>query len=360
MSSMFLANALNALVNASFILIGLTSSLVAALIAMKLALLAWEEITRRSLLWMKPAFEDCLKKRAPAPPAAFRRLRWPRRSILQYLIIYRSFGHTGRGLQSIAGAYESLGFIETDLKRLRSWFWWVRAEGARCLGQMRSRRAKARLLESLGDRSVPVRLMSAWALGRIGDADSIERILEALVGSSRIAGMRLSSTVFELGEKAVRPLMQCLAHPDYRIRLLVIHLLGELKDPRSLPAILSRTEPKEHKEVRVAAYKALGTIAHPSAVPALARGLKDMHWEVRAQAARGLGEIGAPRAAKMLRRALEDPKWWVRRNAGEALTKIKPEGEKMLLEAYRKSSRSPARDMAEQWLDEIGSLPSIS
>lgn len=346
--------------DATRILMLLATALVLILFLIRLFILLWEEITRRNIRWMEPVFEEYLRGPVETLPASFFRLRWPLRRLLQYMIIRRSFGKTDTGRARIAEAYDQLGFINVDLRRLGSWFWWVRAEGARCLGQMKSRKAKPALLRGLQDPVLEVKLLCAWSLGRIGDPDSIRPSIEALVKSSRLAGMRLSSTVFELGEKAVAPIIETLEHSDPAIRILALHLLGELRSTRAILTITKKIASEENKEVRVAAYKALGSIADVMTLPQLILGLEDPAWEVRAQAARGLGLVGTPEVLGHLSQALEDHKWWVRRNAGEALSKLNTEGKEVLLKAYRKSRHKDAREMAAQWLDELGYLPSTT
>jgi HEAT repeat protein len=344
------------IITASFVLTGLVSGLVLVLIALKAAHLLWEADSRRLKRWMKPLLEEALRRKDAAAPPGFRRVSPVQRRVLQYVLLRRSFGQEGDAAKRIAGYYEELGFVDRDLRRLAGFFWWTRAEGARCLGQARCRRAKRALLEKLRDPVMEVRLAAAWALGRIGDADVIVPSLEALVSLSRLAGLRLSATVFEMGEKAVDPLIQALPHPDRAVRLLTVHLLGEMGHRRAVPAILQRTHPEEEREVRLAAFKALGTLGDARALRPLIEALEDPQWEVRAQAARSLGLLRNPEAVPVLAKTLADPKWWVRRNAGEALAQLGKAGADALARAYQSPS-GPAQSMAAQWLDELGLLP---
>lgn len=153
--------------------------------------------------------------------------------------------------------------------------------------------------------------------------------------------------------------MDSLNNPDNAIRILSLHLLGELKDNQSIPNIVEKANLSENLEVRIAAYKALGTIADKSALDCLIQGLKDSAWQVRAQAARGLGLIGNEKAIEFLEHAMNDTKWWVRRNSAEALTKLGKKGEQVLLGIYKQNPSSDKGKMAAQWLDELGHNPAV-
>ncbi|MFH1620227.1 MAG: HEAT repeat domain-containing protein [bacterium] len=345
------------IVNTSFVFMGCITALVFCLLLIKVTAVLWETDISNAKKWILPVFEKHLDDPAQQLPVRFLKMRWPLRRVLQYVIVHRSFGETGEKLGNIARAYEALGFVDGDFRRMRSPFWWVRAEAARCLGQMKASRAKNELLLNLKDSVTEVRLVSAWALGRIGEADAIQPILDSLVKASKLAGMRLSSTVFELGEKAVQPLISALKHQAPDVKILALHLLGELNDKKAVPHIIVKAKSKENLEVRLAAYKALGTIADSSAGSFLIKSLKDPSWQVRAQAARGLGIIGSDDAIPRLCGTLDDPKWWVRRNSGEALIKTGEKGKAALLSILRSAPSSPGGRMAAQWLDEYGYLP---
>ena len=74
---------------------------------------------------------------------------------------------------------------------------------------------------------------------------------------------------------------------------------------------------------------------------------------MRAQAAKQAGRNAYAPAIPHLLRGLEDREWWVRFNSGEAISKMGPSGEKALEQAATGSTDRYARDMANQWLDEL-------
>ncbi|HLD29239.1 MAG TPA: HEAT repeat domain-containing protein, partial [bacterium] len=157
---------------------------------------------------------------------------------------------------------------------------------------------------------------------------------------------------FEYGDKAVPVLVKTLDHSDPAVRILALHLLGELKSREAVIPVERKTLPDEKKEVRVAAYKVLGIIAEERSYEVLLKGLKDPLWEVRAQAAKALGFLKIPEAAIPLSETFEDPKWWVRRNAGEALVKLGYKGREGLLMVFSRTRDENVKAAAKEWLDE--------
>ena len=94
---------------------------------------------------------------------------------------------------------------------------------------------------------------------------------------------------------------------DYR--LAAAKTLGELKDPRALPALTDALKNDKDPEVRQAAADALGAIKSPAAVAALISALQnDKDPEVRVAVARALGKIKDPGAVPALVKAMKTDK----------------------------------------------------
>jgi HEAT repeat protein len=82
-------------------------------------------------------------------------------------------------------------------------------------------------------------------------------------------------------------------------RQVAAELLGHLKDPAAVPALIEALK-DEVETVRCAVANALGEIKDPAAVPALIKALKDKSYSGN-YAAWALGEIGDPAAIPALR-----------------------------------------------------------
>lgn len=331
----------------SGVVLGLACLLVAVLLGWRLGTLRQERRREALRQSVEPGFLDALRRGDTARVATFYRPDRELLHVLGTLLLQWTDARVGQDWQAASAAYQALGLADRDIRRLEARFWWTRTDAARNLGRVRCAFARDPLLARLGDRSPEVRLMAAWALGRIGDPSVLQPCMEVLLSSSHTMGMRLCSTVFEWGARAVEPLCQALEDPDPEVRRLALHLLAEVGgagtfrtggDGSSRPDVVSRvvgkTRPQEHKEVRIAAFKALGTLGDPAAGPVLMEGLKDETWEIRAQAARGLGRCQVQEAIPLLADGLWDPQAWVRHNAGQSLTLLGPEGRRALLAVY--------------------------
>jgi HEAT repeat protein len=157
----------------------------------------------------------------------------------------------------------------------------VRREAAYALGETRSRRAVAPLINSLSqDRQESVRGSAAVALGQIGDESAVVPLTQTFTSRHRISA-------------------------------------GFLRRKKQVP---------ENEFLRRAAALSLGQIGNRAAVPALVNVLVDERAEpdVRREAARALGLIGDPAAIMPLRAALTANDPYLSRIAYEALRKISP------------------------------------
>jgi len=86
--------------------------------------------------------------------------------------------------------------------------------------------------------------------------------------------------------------------------------------------LLVRTVREGSPKARFWAARILGEVRDTAAVSELGRALQDPEPDVRSAAARALGTIADPSASPLLESALGDPIWYVRAHAAEALGRI--------------------------------------
>ncbi len=130
-----------------------------------------------------------------------------------------------------------------------------------------------------------------------------------------------------------------LTHPDYRIRLNAVVVLGHSREPHVIPALLDALREydphDESSRVNTCASDALAKIGEPALLPLIAalherRDHPNDAWR-RSWVADALGMLGDPRAVEPLVMALDDVD--VRESAAEALGRI---GDIRVLEALER------------------------
>jgi len=205
----------------------------------------------------------------------------------------------------------------------------VRTTAAQALGKIAALDSVPALLRSLEDNDPAVRAMSAWALGRFGEdvldeaglelakrlddpspavkqaaaqalgavggTQTIVEILTERLTSSDVATRRASVqalTWLEAGS-AYPALIAALGDPDAQVRQGVVAALGEMVDPRSLPAIRDRLLKDADAGVRVEAAYRLGKFGDRTIVSALrTAATRDPDAAVRRWALWALEQVG--------------------------------------------------------------------
>ncbi len=226
----------------------------------------------------------------------------------------------------------------------------VRRNAAAELARAKDPAAVQPLIAALKDKDPQVRMYTAYALTEIGDP----RVTPVLIRTLKTELSMLMG--FWPGLEATKPLIELLSDEDPAVRLWAIARLSELRDPRSLKALLAATKDAVPK-VRSAALDALSTVAGKASIEPVAEVLRSADPALRCQAAAialasmkdarafqplldalknatpqwkpgvviALGELGDPRAVECLVPELKDrDSYYLARNfAAEALGKIK-------------------------------------
>lgn len=177
---------------------------------------------------------------------------------------------------------------------------------------------------------LPIRVEVAEALGKMGEQDAIEKLIDTLNHKRWRVRSRIVNALAETGSPlAVEPIAALLNDLIPKVRLGAASVLGRLGDSRAVePLIAALKWPDE--ELRETITNALGRIGCQRAIDALIGTLRDEFARVRRNSAVVLGDMGDRRAVEPLIAALSDAQRNVRRQAVEALGKI---GDKRALPA---------------------------
>nr|WP_153869809.1 MULTISPECIES: HEAT repeat domain-containing protein [Myxococcaceae] len=204
----------------------------------------------------------------------FARLAAPERAVAPLVAVLGERGETGArnaaaealvrlGERALPGLRGLLAHADPDQRKF----------AADILGQLGSARAAPDLVRALADPDLNVRVSVAEALGGVGARD------EATAG-------------------ALRPL---LSSPEALLRLAALESLTRLGLPPPLGVVAPLLE---DGRLRASAYRALGFVEEPGALPLLARGLASASRAVREAALEALG-AQARRVPPAQRGALE-------------------------------------------------------
>lgn len=240
----------------------------------------------------------------------------------------------------------------------------TREAAARALGQLGDRQAVDGLLAALHDPWWNVRAAACWALAQLNDRRAWEPLLvhlmEVIHFMMEFRGSLLAVQETEVFQALLRlepgdlDKIQAIAliPADYSSWLAAV--LWARQGREAWPA-LQQALKHPHRRVRKAAVQALGLLAEPDSVPALADLLlHDAAAGVRQAAAQALANIGSP-AEPALVTALQQGDGEVRRLARNALRRIGSGSATDLLnnralslvEGWREDSAVTGRELAE-------------
>ncbi len=266
-------------------------------------------------------------------------------------------------IQALYASYDELGLLERTIHRLGHGRRWAeRAFAARMLGEIGHVRAVDSLIRVMRDtreEDRDVRMAASRALGRIRDPRALEPLVEALGLPESWLPPRIAEILLEFGEAACEPLLRKLAERgEVNTRAWAAEVLGQLKHPRAVPALLACLADL-HDQVRSRAAGALGKIGDRHAVPELIHlMLGDPVPYVRIQSVRALGAIGDPRALHHLIDSLKDGEWWVRVRVIEALEQLGERAVEPLLLALEDPD-TEVRQRAAMTLERLGVLDTL-
>ena len=155
---------------------------------------------------------------------------------------------------------------------LRDPFWWYEREGAAevlldAIAGMGTT-AVDMLLEALTDNEMAVRRFAAKLLGRSGDRRAIKPLEMTLYDTHFEVGAAAAASLAGFGPVGLKLLAEALKHPEAWLRQHAIAGLTLSGDQRIVPVILDMLNDPE-REVQKQAIRSLGELKDPRALPAL-------------------------------------------------------------------------------------------
>lgn len=182
---------------------------------------------------------------------------------------------------------------------------WLRRQAAEALGRLGDRRALQPLVKALGSKHEPwvnIDETVIEALGELGDPHAIPVLLQSLKRGDTSLRDKCATALGRLhATEAVDALIELAVKRQNKNAL---EALGAVGDQRALPVLLNAFK-SANPALRSGAAAALGRLGHRDAVTLLAQGLAtEKSDSVRGVIVSALGELGDPRALPALRGAL--------------------------------------------------------
>ena len=147
------------------------------------------------------------------------------------------------------------------------------------------------------------RRISAYILGKMGDSDSVEHLVEALGDDSPDVRKSSAQALNRIGKPSIQPLIKALGNISKDVRASAVWALSKMGNLVVDPLLEVLNSPV--KDVRASAVWALSKVGIPS-INGLIGLIEDPDKNMRESAIWGLSKIGAPAIEKLAE------KWGVR------------------------------------------------
>jgi HEAT repeat protein len=284
------------------------------------------------------------------------------------------------------GNIDSLEAVPCLQKALDNKFPEIREGAAVSLGKLHAITAIPNLTRTLlTDKDITVKTKAATALGEIGTVEAIKGLEKALndkdyeVRVSVVKAFGLTKA-----PEATDALAKALQDPDVRevaftyirykgenaipilctllndlgvsaeARQYAARLLGYFEHKSAVMPLIQALAAAPEGKIRIEVAIALGQLKDERAVPSLVTTLKDKEIDLRLRAVKALQQIGTAEAVNGLLTALTNDKDWIRKDAAIALGELGlPDAIDLLFETLQWDGYSTVRDAAEKALQRI-------
>jgi len=243
-----------------------------------------------------------IKKELESLPPVEARLH---REMLRGVLVDFARDLSGDAIDRLIYCFYSLDFVSEQIELLKHKHWWVRAQAARDLGLLRTRRALAALTAALEDPHQDVRDQARQAIVSLAGVESLRTILRLTRRMSMWTALELSISVQQYGEETVPYLVEGLDLPDQSVVLFCIEMLAVIGFVSAVDPLrrLAKTYPSI--TVRAKAIEAMGRLGDQRSEDLLVSFIRDPNPALRLKALEALGRIGAPAALPALMPRLE-------------------------------------------------------
>lgn len=255
-----------------------------------------------------------------------------KREVLEDKILHCFEKYDKESSQKLTELCRYTGIIQHEIKNLKNTNYFKKALAAKRLGEFRSSEAVQALLDEIKVRNNDVVYNILSALGKIGNETAFIKAFESIDPAVSLSERSLIEIVDDFEGDKNNIFRHMINSNNSFIACVFIKSAGNSKNA-SLSVEISKYLCNDNKELRIAAVKAIGSIADEKYIDDIIALLKDSEWEVRALAAKALNNFTDKKVLVPLRKALSDPQWHVRYNAATAILNHK-EGMNMISSVF--------------------------
>jgi HEAT repeat protein len=220
----------------------------------------------------------------------------------------------------LTGFFEDNGFVDRDLRRLRSRLAWKRVSAASRLGDLGSDQAIDALMAALRDKRLDVRAAAARSLGKMKSSRSVPALVQAMADRT-VPRQTAAHALLQIGDSSLDEIRGQIRNADPQVRAIAVGLTGLLGDVTHAGEVSGLLKDSS-ADVRASAARALGRLGDDRTAIALRKALKDRIGFVRTQVANALGRLGDLGAIPQLLEMSLSADFWEARAASRALASI--------------------------------------
>jgi HEAT repeat protein len=152
---------------------------------------------------------------------------------------------------------------------------------------------------SLEDENTGIRASAIIEMGRTGNRDAVESIIEVLENREEVDWLRGCAAIALgrlSGDEVIPPLVNALRDDNILVCRAVISALGDAKNKQVIPHLKTILENRDKEELHPVTVKVLGEIGGEEIIPTLLQALESSNDLVRIRAALALGEMHSEEA----------------------------------------------------------------
>jgi HEAT repeat protein len=240
----------------------------------------------------------------------------------------------------------------------------VRMKAVRSLASAKNRKAVPRLIKTLQDENLQVRLSAIDALGVLGHPASAEPLVSVLNQHPKNETSReaaeyeaIARALASIGIPSIQPLIRAMESEEREARRWAASALGLIKNSQAVDPLIRKLG-DSRSEVRKAAALALGEIGDARAVGPLIKAVENRDLETRRAAVDALGLIRSEEGIDAVSRGLEDSSESVQLAAVSSLARIGGLSAAMWLRSAMSGTRKAVCEAAESALKNLSFEPS--